>query len=393
MHHCWRWFGPGDAISLEEVRQTGARGIVSALHHIPAGEAWGEQEILERKRQIEAAGLQWKVVESVPVHEDIKLQGGDCRRHTENFKSTLHRLGRQGISTVCYNFMPALDWSRTQLSHTEPDGSEVTSFNYIHFAAIDIHILRRPAAEEDYPAGIREEAGKFFGNLDEKERQRLRDSFFLGFPGSGESFSQEQVLERIGAYRDIGPARYRSHLAAFLEEVVPVAREAGIRLAIHPDDPPWPLLGMPRVFGSLEDAREIVSMVDSPSNGITLCTGSLGALHSNRLEDITEALAGRINFVHLRNVWRDEELNFRETHLLGGDVNMVGVMRILVRENLRRIREEGPEAALPVRPDHGPRILDDFHRSHYPGYSLYGRLKSLAEIRGIELGLLGHPDR
>lgn len=383
---CWRWFGPDDGITLGEVAQTGAQGIVTALHQFPAGAAWPEDAIAERKALIERYGLTWEVVESIPVHEDIKLRSGRCEEYIRNFQTTLVRLGRQGIRTVCYNFMPALDWSRTELAHRAADGSGFTAFDRTHFAAIDIHLLKRPGAEKDYPADIRRDARAYLDSLDKAGVSRLTGTFLLGFPGSGEHFSLEEVLRRISAYDGMDIPTFRGHLAAFLEAVVPVAEEAGVRLAIHPDDPPWPLMGMPRVFSNLEDALFITGTVDSPSNGITLCTGSLGALHSNDPGVMAGRLADRIHFAHLRNVCRDRELNFHESHLLEGNVDMRRVVAALVSESDRRVREEGA-GGLPFRPDHGALILGDHQRDYYPGYSLYGRMKSLAEIRGLEEGI------
>jgi len=385
LKHCWRWFGPEDGITLSEIVQTGAQGIVTALHGFPAGEAWPEYAIRERKQLIEKAGLTWEVVESIPVHEDIKLRTGRFDTRISNFCTTLQRLGEQGIRTVCYNFMPALDWSRTELAFRAADGSGFTSFNRVHFAAIDLFLLHRPGAESDYREHIRMEARNYLDSLDEAGVRKLSETFLLGFPGSGEKFTMKEVRERISAYDGLDKDTFRNHLAAFLGEVVPVAEKAGVRLAIHPDDPPWPLMGMPRVFSTLEDALFITGAMDSPANGITLCTGSLGALYSNDPGSMAERLAGRIHFGHLRNVCRDSELNFNESHLLEGHVDMRRVVAALVRESDRREKEGS--APIPVRPDHGALILGDHQRTCYPGYSLYGRMKSLAEIRGLEEGI------
>jgi mannonate dehydratase len=385
--HSWRWFGPGDRITLGEIIQTGASNIVTALHDIPPGEVWSIDAIRARKRLIEEAGLKWSVVESVPVHEDIKRRTGHYREYTGNFRKTVIHLGKEGIRTVCYHFMPALDWSRTNLTFRFGNHTESSDFNYIHFAAIDLFILKRTGADSSYPEEIVRKAGDFYGNLDPGEVRRLRDTFLLGFPGSGETFTLEQVMERIEGYRGIDHEQYREHLEAFLEEIIPAAEEAGVKLAIHPDDPPWPLLGMPRVFSTLEDAEYITGIVDSPSNGITFCTGSLGAGHFNDPGIMAARLARRINFAHLRNVTRDEHRNFREEQFFEGDVDMYQVMKVLVREDERRNREEEGYAGIPVRPDHGAQLLGDLKEKNYPGYSLYGRMKSLAEIRGLEIGI------
>lgn len=385
--HCWRWFGPGDRITLEQIVQTGATSIVTALHDIPTGNVWSTDAIREHKKLITDAGLQWSVVESLPVHEDIKKRTGSYREYTENLKATLVNLGKEGIPVVCYNFMPALDWSRTDLKFKFRDGSESLYFNYIHFAAVDIYILKRPGAGSSYPPEIKNKAEEFFKQLDNNTSENLKNTFLLGFPGSGESFTLEQVLERIRSYNGMDKDAFRSRLSHFLKEVVPVAEGAGIRLAIHPDDPPWPLMGMPRVMSTLDDAEFIINVVDSPSNGITFCTGSLGAAYSNDLNDMVDKLARRINYAHLRNVTRDEDLNFHEDYFFDGDVDMYRIMKTLIKEDLRRANEEGDRTGIPLRPDHGAQLLGDLQESNYPGYSLYGRLKNLAEIRGLEIGI------
>ena len=385
--HSWRWFGPEDRITLEQIVQTGAESIVTALHDLPAGEVWTQEGIRERKKIIKDAGLNWSVVESVPVHEDIKKRTGRYREYTENFNQTLANLGNEGIPVVCYNFMAALDWSRTDLKFKFRDGSESLYFNFIHFAAIDLFILRREDSESSYPPDVRAKAEEFFNRLDQATRENLKNTFLLGFPGSGESFTLEQVLERIKGYQGIDKDAFRSNLTHFLREVVPVAEKAGIRLAIHPDDPPWPLMGMPRVMSTLDDAEFIINAVDSPSNGITFCTGSLGAAYTNDLPDMVGRLAHRINFAHLRNVSRDEELNFHEENIFNGDVDMYRIMKALIKEDIRRTGMDGDEAGIPLRPDHGAQLLGDLQESNYPGYSLYGRMKNLAEIRGLEIGI------
>jgi len=385
--HSWRWFGPDDPVTLDQVVQTGAVNIVTALHQVPVGKVWHPDQIRQKKELIEASGLSWKVVESVPVHEDIKTRTGNYREYIDNFRQTLVNLGRENISTVCYNFMPALDWSRTNLAERNRDGSQRSGFEYIHFAALDIHLLKRPGAEASYPAAVREQAKSYVESQDEARMKELIDTFLLGFPGSGESFSLEEVLERIERYRNIDRKVYMTNLQQFLREIVPVAEEQGIRLAIHPDDPPWPLLGLPRVVSTLQDAEEIIRTVDSPANGITYCTGSFGAAYTNDLPFMAKQLAHRINFLHIRNVVRDEGFNFHEENLLEGDVDLAGIVETMVREDLSREKRIPGYAGIPVRPDHGAKILDDFKQSYYPGYSLYGRLKNLSEIRGLEAGI------
>jgi mannonate dehydratase len=343
--------------------------------------------IRQRRELIEASGLSWTVVESVPVHEDIKTRSGSYREHIDHYKQSLVNLGQEGIQTVCYNFMPALDWSRTNLAERKRDGSERSGFEFIHFAALDMHILKRPGAAASYTAELRQKAAAFMQHLDAEGREELKDTFLLGFPGSGETFSLEEVLDRLDRYRYIDHDTFMRHLQTFLREIVPVAEEQGIRLAIHPDDPPWPLMGLPRVVSTLEDAQEIIRTVDSPSNGITFCTGSFGAAHTNDLPLMVQKLAPRINFLHIRNVSRDPHFNFHEEDLLEGDVDVHSIMRTMILEDMDREQAMPGYRGIPVRPDHGARILDDFKLSHYPGYSLYGRLKNLSEIRGMEAGI------
>jgi mannonate dehydratase len=385
--HAWRWFGHDDPVSLDQVVQTGATCIVSALHQVPVGEVWSREEIRRRADIIRKAGLKWGVVESVPVHEDIKTRSGHYIKYIENYKQTLLNLASEEVHTVCYNFMPALDWSRTSLNSRQPDGSELSSFNQVHFAAIDLHLLHRPGAEENYPEEVIRRAHEFHTSLNSREKEELLATFLLGFPGSGEAFSVKEVLQRIHKYNGVGKEEYQGHLARFLREIVPVAEEAGIHLAIHPDDPPWPLLGLPRAVSTLEDVEKIIAAVDSPANGITFCSGSFGAAHTNDLPAMASKLAHRIHFLHLRNVSRDAGNNFRETNLFEGDVDLFSIMQTMVQEDLRREKMIPGYRGLPVRPDHGARILDDLQKNYYPGYSLYGRMKNLAEIRGLEMGV------
>lgn len=385
--HSWRWFGPDDPISLEQIVQTGATNIVSALHQVPVGEVWSGQEISHRKNTIERSGLSWGVVESVPVHEDIKKRSGDYVKYTKAFKQTLVNLGNAGVGCICYNFMPALDWSRTKLSRKNQDGSTSSGFSYLHFAVIDLFLLKRPGAEASYTGEICREAERLYAAMNPGERKELEETFLLGFPGSGEAFSLKEVLQRIEGYKDLSRSDYISNLVQFLGEIVPVAESAGISLAIHPDDPPWPLLGLPRAVSTLQDAEEIFQSVPSPSNGLTFCTGSFGAAHSNDLPLMAEKLAHRINFLHIRNVKRDTHFNFHEEDLTKGDIDIVRILKTMIQEDIRRADSLDGYSGIPVRPDHGARILGDFNESYYPGYTLYGRLKNLAEIRGMELGI------
>lgn len=387
LDHSWRWFGPGDRITLKEIQQTGAVSVVTALHDIPAGEPWPLQSIRDRKKIIEEAGLNWRVVESIPVHENIKIRKDNYHKLYENYAESIRNLGQEGIKTVCYNFMPVLDWSRTNLKFRFQDGSESLCFNYLHFAVIDLYILDRPGAEKSYSTGIRKQAEELYYKMDPSALMNLKETFLLGFPGSGETLSIENVLERIDKYRNIDSARYRENLFEFLRFVVPAAKKAGVRLAIHPDDPPFPLLGLPRIVSTFQDVLEIIKFIDSPYNGITLCTGSFGASIRNDLPLMAEKLAFRINFAHLRNVTRDDHNNFHEDYFLGGDIDMYQVMKAIIIEDNKRSMNEAGFTGIPVRPDHGAQILGDLNENNYPGYSLYGRMKSLAEIRGLELGI------
>jgi len=388
LEQTWRWFGPKDLISLAEIRQTGATGIVTALHHIPNGEVWSESEILFRKKEIEAAGLRWSVVESVPVHEDIKKQTGSYKQYIENYKQTLINLSKCSIYTVCYNFMPVLDWSRTKLFYVFEDGKKALRFRIEEFAAFDMFILKRPDAEKDYKVKIVNDAKVWFQNASKEELDELSKTILQGLPGSEESFKLEDFQETLNEYKGIDRNKLKEHLFYFLKEVTPVAEKVGVRLAIHPDDPPWPLLGLPRVVSNLEDAFEIINCADSPANGITLCTGSFGAGYNNNLVEMAEKLAHRINFVHLRNVYRDEEGNFMEADHLNGNIDMYGVMKALILEERNRKAEGRKDWQMPMRPDHGHLMLYDLNKPKtYPGYSLIGRMKGLAELRGLEIGI------
>ncbi len=387
LEHSWRWFGPDDRITLSEIKQTGAMSIVTALHQVPTGDVWPLAEIQKRKNLIELEGLRWSVAESIPVHEDIKRRSGNYKTYSENYARTIRNLGKEDIKTVCYNFMPVLDWSRTNLAFRFQDGSESLGFKFIHFAAIDMYILRRPGAEESYTEETKAEAMDFFHQLDESLINKLKDTFLLGFPGSGETLTLETVKERIMSYKEIDNRKFKENLFGFLKVIVPAAEEAGVRLAIHPDDPPFPLMGLPRIVSTLEDAVDIINSFDSPNNGLTFCTGSFGASFSNDLPLMAEKLASRINFVHLRNVTRDVRKNFHENYFFDVDIDMYKIMKtIIIEDNKRRMNEKG-YTGIPVRPDHEAQMLGDLKETNYPGYSLYGRLKSLAEIRGLEIGI------
>ncbi len=388
LEQTWRWFGPKDPITLQEIKQTGATGVVTALHHIPSGEIWPVDEILTRKRIIAAEGLKWSVAESVPVHEDIKKRKGKYGQYLENYKASIRNLGQCGIDIICYNFMPVLDWSRTDLQVKFKDGSITTKFEAKAFAAFDIFILKRPHAEENYSKEQISFARQYFASLNESQKEKLKQTVLLGLPGSLEAYTLEEFQSALSEYNEIGDSELRENLSGFIKEIIPVAEESGMLLAIHPDDPPWPLLGLPRVVSNKQDIEQILSVSDSPSNGITFCTGALGAGFDNDLVDMAENFAERINFIHLRNVTRNQDGDFIEDNHLEGDVDMYGVMKALLIEQKRRVDEGRKDTRMPMRPDHGHLMLPDQHRQGiYPGYSLFGRMRGLAELRGLELGI------
>ena len=392
MEHTWRWFGPNDAIRPKEIRQTGATGIVTALHEVPNDQVWPVEAIRERRRMIEAAGLTWSVVESVPVHESIKkgLPARDALIAT--YCQTLRNLAACGIDTVCYNFMPVLDWTRTDLTYELPDGALALRFDQVAFAAFDLYLLQRPGAEKEYRAEEKAQARRYLDVMDSAGRDKLVNTLIAGLPGAEEHYTLEQFRAVLEEYADIDAARLRENLGYFLQAVIPVAEEVGIRMAIHPDDPPRPLLGLPRVVSTREDAQWIIDCIPSPANGLTLCTGSYGVREDNDLVAMTRHFAPHIHFIHLRATQREADaLSFHESPHLAGDVDMVGVIQALVEEERRREREGG--ARLPLRPDHGHQLLDDQQRSTAPGYPLYGRMRGLAELRGVELAVRQQTDR
>ncbi len=387
MEHTWRWFGPKDPIRLEEIRQTGATGIVTALHEVPNDEVWSLEAIGERKALIEAAGLTWSVVESVPVPEAIKQGRPERDALIATYCQTLRNLAACGIDTVCYNFMPVLDWTRTDLSWSLPDGALALRFDQVAFAAFDLYLLRRPGAEAEYGVDERAAAKAYLEGLDQPERDRLVDTLIAGLPGAEEHYTLERFRGVLADYAEIDAERLREHLAYFLRAVIPVAEEVGIHMAIHPDDPPRPMLGLPRVVSTPEDARWLLDAVPSPANGLTLCTGSYGVRADIDLADMARRFGPKVYFAHLRSTRREapDPRSFHEAPHLDGDVDMVAVIQALVEEERRREREGGPR--LPLRPDHGHHMLDDRHRDTAPGYPLYGRLRGLAELRGVELAV------
>ncbi len=399
MRQTWRWFGPNDAVSIDELLQAGVQGVVTALHHIPPGEVWSAEQIKRRQLEVSVrsdgstSGLNWDVVESLPVSEDIKRQTGDWKQHVESYRQSLTNLHAAGIEVVCYNFMPVLDWTRTDLTYRLPNGATCMRFDFVDFAVFDIHLLKRNGAVDDFPPHIAEAAHKRLADMSDAMQASLLNNVVCGLPGAAQTMSVDDVREHLSAYNTISAEKLRANLIDFLSEIAPHAQALGMRMCCHPDDPPYPLLGLPRVVSTEADYQQFMDAVDISANGVTLCSGSLGARADNDLRGMMGRLGDRVHFLHLRNVQRESDAlfgSFHESEHLEGGTDMVALIAAVLKEECRRTSTGRSDCIIPFRPDHGQNILDDHGRRTQPGYPAIGRLKGLAELRGIEAAL-SHP--
>lgn len=387
LEQTFRWFGPADPVTLPAIRQTGATGIVTALHHIPAGDAWEAVEIAKRKEIIEQAGLRWSVVESVNIHESIKIAAPERDAYIEKYITSIKNLGAAGLKTICYNFMPVLDWTRTDLDFRLPNNASALRYHAPGVAAFDLYILEREDAFTEFSAEQQQAAKQYLDGLTPDEKNLLTNTIMAGLPGTDEVFTVAEFREHLEKYAQTDAAALKENLAYFLRAIIPYAEEAGVKMCIHPDDPPFPILGLPRVVSTEQDLKYIVDACPSPNNGLTFCTGSLGARADNDLPGIVERLGAHIHFLHLRNVRREADGSFYEDDHLTGSTDMYAVMRNVILEQQKRVAAGRTDVAIPMRPDHGHKLLDDYNYNTYPGYSVIGRLKGLAELRGLELGI------